>query len=275
MNKILIQNTHVPALGFGTWQLKGDDAQRATESALELGYRHIDTAAMYGNEREVGAAIASSGIPRDQIWLTTKVWYEDAAAKDVGVAVHRCLERLGVGYVDLMLLHWPNDEVPLEETMSAMNALLDIKATRLVGVANFTPAQLKRAMTLAPIACIQVEHHPYLAQSALHAIAVEHDLLLTAYSPLARGAVADDTVLRTIGEGYGKSPAQVALRWLVQQPRVAAIPKAASAKHRAENIDIFDFALTDDEMTRIGALNQDRRLIDPDFAPDWERRPAK
>lgn len=265
-----VQGERVPALGFGTYKLTGAACREAVEHALDLGYRHLDTAAIYGNEDEVGAGWTASGVEREDFFLTTKVWYDRLDAEGIEQSAHESLRRLRTDYVDLLLVHWPSATVPLEETLDAMFRLHDAGKVRQVGVSNFPPALLRRACTHGPIFCNQVEYHPYLSQSELIAEAEEHDLLLTAYSPLAKGRVNDDPVIREIADYHGKMPAQVTLRWLMQQPGVAAIPKAASARHRADNFDVFDFSLSDEEVERIGGLAHGLRLSNPAWAPDWD-----
>jgi diketogulonate reductase-like aldo/keto reductase len=262
--------TAVPALGLGTWELTGDACARAVEHALALGYRHLDTAQGYGNEAEVGAGLRRSGVPRDQVFLTTKVRPRFFEPEQLGPSVEASLAALAVDHVDLLLLHWPRTDVPLEDTLGALHAVRERGLTRHVGVSNFAPSWVARAAATGPIFTNQVEYHPFLSQAALLRQAEDLDLLLTAYSPVARGAVGDDAVLQAIGAAHGKSAAQVALRWLVQQPRVLAIPKAASPEHQRANLEIFDFVLSDDEMARIHALDRGMRLVD-DFDVDWER----
>lgn len=270
MDFVNVQGTKVPRLGFGTWQLKGGDCYAGVRDALAVGYRHIDTAQAYGNEDEVGDAIFASPVKRDEIFLTTKVWKDNLAPDDVIRTTERSLSDLKTDYVDLLLIHWPVDDIPLEETLDAMIELREQRKVRNIGVSNFTPELVDRALKHAPIACNQVEYHPFLDQSHLVDQAAEHGLMLTAYSPLARGSVLEDANLRDIGERYEKSAAQVALRWLIQQGPVAAIPKAASAEHRRSNFDIFDFELTEDEMEFISRKGGNQRLIDPSWAPNWK-----
>ena len=265
-----VQGIEVPALGLGTWELEGEACVEAVADALEIGYRHIDTAQMYGNEDEVGRGLARSGVAREEIWLTTKIWMEDAGYDDVLRTTGESLERLGVGHVDLLLLHWPNPKVPLSETLSAMRRLQDEGAARHLGVSNFPPDLLDEALDEAEIFCNQVEYHPYLAQDEVLELCHEWDLLLTAYAPIARGRVSDAPVLCSIAEAHGKTPVQVTLRWLLQQEGVAAIPKAATPEHRRANLDLFDFELSDDEMDEIHGLARGERIVDPDFAPHWE-----
>jgi 2,5-diketo-D-gluconate reductase B len=267
MQYIDIQGTTVPRLGFGTWQIQGEDCYAAVRDALDLGYRHIDTAQAYENEDRVGEAIADSRVARQDIFLTTKVWKDRLAYDDVISSTETSLGKLQTDYVDLLLIHWPVDDVPLEETLGAMSELRKQGKARHIGVSNFTPGLVRDALEITPIACNQVEYHPYLDQSKLVDQAAEHGMMLTAYSPLARGRVLGDEDLLDIGARYGKSAAQVALRWSIQQEPVVAIPKAASAEHRRSNLKIFDFELTDEEMRRIDAKRRDDRIINPSWAP--------
>jgi 2,5-diketo-D-gluconate reductase B len=261
----------VPKLGYGTWLVEGEEAYEGVLDALALGYRHIDTARAYGNEREVGRALADSGVPREEIWLTTKVWYEDAEPDVLTREFHQQLADLQVDRVDLLLLHWPAPEVPLARTLGAMDALREQGLASHIGVSNFPSELLRQALSLAPIFTDQVEYHPYLPQGPVMHECLEHDLLLTAYSPFAHGHVHEDPLLTKIGKRYGKSAGQVSLRWLLDQPNVATIPKASSHARRAENIDVFDFDLDDEERGAIAALSQRHlRIGDPPWAPDWD-----
>lgn len=264
-----IQGVEVPALGLGTWLLEGDECEEAVADALAIGYRHVDTAQVYENEAAVGRGIARSGVPREEIWLTTKVWMENAGFDDVLRTTEESLRLLDVESVDLLLLHWPNDRVPLSETLSAMRRLQEDGAARHLGVSNFPPDLLDEALDEAEILCNQVEYHPFLAQDEVLEICHEWDLMLTAYAPLARGRVSDEPTLRSIAEAHGKTPPQVALRWLLQQEQVTAIPKAASLEHRRANFEVFDFELSESEMEAVHGLARGERIIDPDFAPDW------
>lgn len=271
MKYATIQGEPVPALGLGTWQLEGAPCRRAVEHALDLGYRHVDTAQAYQNEEAVGEGIRNAAVDRDQLFLTTKVQYDSLQPDAVRRTTEASLRKLQVEYVDLLLIHWPSEDVPLARTLAAFRALQEEGKTRHIGVSNFTPSLLQEALEHAPIFCNQVEYHPFLGQETLLEMARAHDFMLTAYSPLARGQVLQNHTLREIGEAHGKSPVQVTLRWLIQQAQVAAIPKAASPEHRAGNFDLFDFSLSDDEMDRIFRLDRDERIIDPSFAPTWER----
>ncbi|OVE84402.1 aldo/keto reductase [Natronolimnobius baerhuensis] len=246
----------IPALGFGTARMTGDECRRAVETALEVGYRHIDTAQMYDNEAAVGEAIAASDVDRDDVFVVTKVHPDNAAVDDVLESTRESLERLGLATVDLLLLHAPSEEAPLEETLAAMNDLQTDGAVDHIGVSNFSASQLADATdhSETPIVANQVKYHPYYHQDDLLEFCAEHDICLTAYSPLAEGAVPGDDRLAEIGDTHGKSAAQVALRWLIQQPPVAAIPKASSRAHIETNADVFDFELSDDEMEAVTAV---------------------
>ena len=267
---VRVQDVDVPALGFGTWQIEGADAREAVRDALEIGYRHIDTAKAYGNEREVGEGIRDSGVAREEIWLTTKVPHGEAAPNAVRAAAEGSLKRLGTDYVDLLLLHWPNRDVPLQQTMAALDLLRRDGLARHVGVSNFPAGMLERALESAPLLCNQVEYHPFLGQDRLLGLAADKDLLITAYSPLAHGKVPDDAALREIGEAHGKTAGQVALRWLLDHRNVSPIPKASSHERRVENFDVFDFELSEDERERIAGLPKDVRTANPPWAPDWD-----
>jgi len=268
---VTVQGVEVPKLGYGTWLVEGEAAYEGVLDALALGYRHVDTARAYGNEREVGRALADSGVPREEVWLTTKVWYEHAEPDVLRRVFDQQLADLQVERVDLLLLHWPAPEVPLARTLRAMDELREQGLTARIGVSNFPSELLREALAHAPIFCDQVEYHPYLPQGPVMHECLEHDLLLTAYSPFAHGHVHEDETLREIGERHGKSAGQVALRWLLDQPNVCAIPKASSHERRAENLDVFDFALDDDERAAVAALSRRHlRTADPAWAPDWD-----
>lgn len=251
-----IKGAKVPSLGLGTWRLTGEACAKAVERALGLGYQHIDTAQMYDNEEEVGRGIQNSNVDREDIFLVTKVWTSDFFYENVIRATHESLRKLHTDYVDLLLMHWPNPSVPLGETLGAMTRLQEEGSVGHVGVSNFPPSMVEEAAQHATLFCNQVEYHPYKAQDELLKQAREMDYLLTAYRPVARGAVLNDQTLLEIGEAYDKSPTQVALRWLIQQDHVAAIPKATSEDHLKSNFDVFDFELSDEEMKRIFELRR-------------------
>lgn len=258
-----IHGAKMPAIGLGTWQLNGAECERAVRSALEIGYRHIDTAEMYGNEAEIGRAIAAAGVPRKSLFITTKLWTNHLRAKDVGPAAEASLKKLRTDYVDLLLIHWPNSSVPLGETLGAMMQLKTAGKAKAIGVSNFSVGLMNECLTKhkAPIACNQVEYHLLLNQRPILDYAHRHQMAVVAYCPLARGKLVNHRTLLRIGQKHGKSAPQVALRWLVQQPGVAAIPKSASEKNLKSNFAIFDFALDDAEMAELNRLPGNTRLI--------------
>jgi 2,5-diketo-D-gluconate reductase B len=261
----------VPVLGFGTFELDDTEAERCTRIALDVGYRHIDTAQAYRNEEGVGRAIAESDVDRGEVFVTTKVWRANAARDDVHRSSRESLDRLGLEHVDLLLLHWPSDDVaPMEETLEALTEVRDAGLTRHIGVSNYPSEMLARAVEVAPIVTDQVEHHPYLAVDAIRKVLADNGGFLTAYSPVARGQVADDPVLTEIGEAHGVTPVQVALNWMVSLGDTVALPRSSNPDRIASNLDVTGFELTDDEVARIEALHEGRRLIDPPFAPAWD-----
>lgn len=264
----------IPAIGFGTWKLKGETAQECVSKAIEAGYRMIDTAQAYENEKDVGRGIADAQLPREDLWVTTKVWMSEYKDGDLQKSVEKSVSKLGTDYVDLILLHWPNDDVPLEESLGALNEVRDKGLAKNLGVSNFTVDQLGQAVKLskAPILTNQVEYHPFIDQTpvleAAHAIGTS----VTAYSPLAQGQVFDSDILKEIGEAHGKTPAQVVIRWFTQQPGVITIPRSSSPEHLRQNNDVRDFELTAEEMGRITALKaNNQRLINPSWAPEWDK----
>jgi 2,5-diketo-D-gluconate reductase B len=260
----------LPPIGFGTWRLAGRDCEEGVADALAAGYRHVDTAAMYDNEEEVGRGLRASGVARREVWLTTKVWPDDLSPERVRASLERSLHALGTGYVDLYMIHWPNPRVPLAATLEAMTALRDEGLTREIGVSNFTSAQFRDALDLAPVIVNQVEYHPFLDQSAVLGVCRERDAELTAYRPLVKGAAMDDTVIAEIAAAHGATPAQVTLAWLIGQERVSAVPKASSPEHRRENLAALDLELTAEERARIDALPKDRRAVETQWSPDWD-----
>ena len=255
----------MPALGFGTSPMTGGLSADTVAAALKAGYRHIDTARKYGTERAVGEAIRVSGVPRNDIFLTTKVSHENLRAGDFAKSVDESLAALGVDYVDLLLIHWPNPEIALSGTMPALAKVKRRGLARHIGVANFNVALLEQAIKLCPepLAALQAEYHPYLDQSKLLAAVREHKLVFIAYCPLGRGRLFGDPVLAEIAGQRGRSVAQIALRWLLQQ-NIAAIPFSSKPQRIADNFNVFDFTLTDVEMKRIAALKRsDGRVANP------------
>ncbi|NVP57515.1 aldo/keto reductase [Mycoplana rhizolycopersici] len=274
MHIIPANGAHIPQLGFGTFRMPEDQVADILPKAIDTGFRHIDTAQIYGNEAAVGAAIKASGIAREAIFLTTKVWVENYRRDAFQASVEESLRKLQTDHVDLLLLHWPNEAVPLAEQIEALNRVREKGQARHIGVSNFTTALMAEAVALspAPLATNQIEYHPYLDQTKVIAAARASGLSITAYYAMADGKVPNDAVLQEIGARHGRTAAQAALRWLIQQPDVAALTKTATATRLKENLDIFDFALSAEEMAAIHALARpDGRIVSPDgLAPQWD-----
>jgi 2,5-diketo-D-gluconate reductase B len=272
MRFVEAKGARIPAIGLGTWELRGRTCARLVEQALKLGYRHIDTAQIYENEREVGDGVRASGVKRDDVFVTTKVWTTHFAPNDLERSAKESLVRLRLPEVDLLLLHWPNPQVPLSETLGALARAKKLGLARHIGVSNFTVALIEQAVAECPepLVCDQVEYHPYLDQTKVREACAQHGLALVAYSPVAKGKVKGDETLNRIGRARGKTAAQICLRWLVQQ-NVCAIPRTSKIERLSENIDIFDFELSDAEMARISRMGDAKtRLTDFGFAPKWD-----
>lgn len=272
---IAANGLNMPALGFGTFELDEATVDSILPKALELGYRHIDTAQIYRNERAVGRAIRDSGIAREELFVTTKVWVDHFGPDELIESVHGSLERLQTDHVDLLLLHWPVfGGRGMNPTLEALMRARREGLTRHIGISNFNIAQTEQAVAFCgegQLATNQVEYHVYLGQNRLRRVLARHNLVLTAYMPLAKAHTVNDPVLWEIGEQYGKSAAQVALRWLVEQDRVAAIPGTSNPHHAASNIDVFDFTLSEDDQERIAGLRKDRRICKPEsLSPAWD-----
>lgn len=266
------QGQRLPALGFGTWHLRGADCVAAVRHALDVGYRHIDTAARYENEAEIGQAIRDSGIDRSEIFLSTKLRYPDLDPAQIEARTRESLARLGVDQVDLLMPHWPPGDHPVADVMRAFGRMRDMGLARHIGTSNFPTSLLTVALEVLDGAVLanQVEYHPYLRQGKLLSMQRPKDIALTAAVPLARGRINDDPVIAGIAEAHGKTPGQVTLRWLIQQDNVIAIPKSGVHARITSNFDIFDFALSSDEMDRIFAGQGNTRLVDLAWAPVWD-----
>jgi diketogulonate reductase-like aldo/keto reductase len=272
MHFVEANGAKIPSIGLGTWELRGRTCARIVEQAIKLGYRHIDTAQIYENEREVGEGVRASGVKRSELFLTTKVWTNHFAPNDLERSAKESLVKLRMSEVDLLLLHWPNPQVPLAETLGALAHAKQMGLTRHIGVSNFTVALIEQAVAECPepLVCNQVEYHPYLDQTRVRDACAQNQLALVAYSPIAKGAIKKDDTLRRIGWAHRKSAAQVCLRWLIQQ-KVSAIPRTSRIERLSENINIFDFVLSDDEMEEISRLGSAKgRLTDFGFAPKWD-----
>ncbi len=267
-----IHGATIPALGFGTWRLRGDTCRNMVRLALDSGYRHIDTAAIYGNEVEVGEGIAASSVPRSDIFLTTKVWSSNLEPKSLKRSAEASLDRLGTDTVDLLLIHWPSRSVPLADTLGAMQELQGEGKVRHLGVSNFPVSLMREAVENlgVPIVANQVEYHPYLSQNRVLTYCRKAGITLTAYCPLAEGHAAGDPKLQRIGARYGRSAAEVALRWLLQQDMVSAIPMTADPDHCRANLSVFDFTLDAADIEAVSALARGRRLIDMATGYAWD-----
>src|SRR3954469_9397540 len=262
----------IPAIGLGTWELRGRTCARVVEQAVRLGYRHIDTAQAYDNEREDGKGLRASRIRRDDVFVTTKIWTTHFAPNDLERSTKESLTKLRLSEVDLLLLHWPNPQVPLQETLGALAHVKQLGMARHIGVSNFTVALIEQAVAACPVplVCDQVEYHPYLDQAKVLQACSGNGIALVAYSPIAKGRIKNDKALAGIGEKHRKSAAQVCLRWLLQQ-NVAAIPRTSKIERLSENIEVFDFELSDDEMRQVHEMTgAKKRLTDFGFAPKWD-----
>lgn len=271
--KLHAHGAEIPSLGFGTSPMTGSFSAGEVVTALKAGYRHIDTARKYGTEREVGQAMRASGVPRADIFLTTKVSHENLREADFARSVEESLKALNVDYFDLLMIHWPNIEIPVPEAVKGLAKAKRQGIARHIGVANFNTTLLDQALSICqePIVALQAEYHPYLDQAKVLAACRKHGLAFVAYCPLGRGRLFDDKVLNEIAASRGRTVAQVALRWLMQQG-VAAIPRSSNPERIAANLDVFDFVLSDGEMARISALKRpDGRIADPKGrVPPWD-----
>ncbi len=272
MENLQTQGISMPRLGLGTFRMQGDACRAAVESALSLGYRHIDTAEMYANEEAIGAALAAAGVPRGELHVTTKVWHDNLAPVAIRRAFDASLDKLGLDHVDLYLVHWPSKAANWPAVFETLMKLREEGRTRAIGVANFTTALLKVAIEeiKAPIACNQVEYHAMLDQSKVMAYLAAKSIPLIAYCPLAQGRIASDPVLGEIGRKHDATAAQVALKWLLDQNGVAAIPKASRCESQKANLDALKITLDEADRRTIAALPKDRRCVNPGFAPAWD-----
>jgi 2,5-diketo-D-gluconate reductase B len=272
MDVIKANGAAIPVLGLGTWQLNGSVGARITEQALRLGYRHLDCALIYGNEKEVGEGLHASGVRREEVFITTKVPHTELAPPALERAVKQSLKNLRVSDVNLLLIHWPNPHIPLAETLGAMAKMKREGYTRHIGISNFTVALIEQALKLSsePIVTNQIEWHPYLDEHKVKAACDKHGIAVTAYCPIARGRAVGDEVLASIGKKYGKTAGQVSLRWLVQQGAIV-IPRTSKVERLSENMAIFDFALSAQDMAAIDALSKPSgRVVSVGWAPKWD-----
>lgn len=278
MHAINANGANIPAIGFGTWTLEGRQAAELVTHALKAGYRHVDTAAMYANEEAVGEGLKASGVARDDIFVTTKVWHTDIAGGDLQRSVEASLRRLDLDVVDLALIHWPSATIPLADSIAALNDVLDKGMCRHIGVSNFTLPLIEQAVGLSahPLACNQVESHPFLDQSAILEACRKHGMAMVAYCPLNRAGVTfSQAAVMAAAQTHDRTPAQVVLRWHMQHDAVAAIPRTTNYDRIGENLAIFDFVLSDAEMAAISALtSRNERQCDFDFSPQWDTPPS-
>jgi diketogulonate reductase-like aldo/keto reductase len=262
----------IPQIGMGTMTLKDEVCVQAVKDALAIGYRHIDTAAYYGNEREVGHGLRLSGVNRDEVFVTTKIRPDAAMPDDFARVVDQCLENLKLPQVDLLLIHWPSKTVPIKLTIGALCKARKEGKAKHIGVSNFTTALLDEAWaaTTEPLVCNQIEVHPFINQDKVTAASRQRGMAVVAYVPIARGKVPGSEVLEKIGKAHNKSPAQISLRYLVQLGLVP-IPRTATPAHLKENLDVFDFSLSDGEMAELKRLNANNmRVVNPPHAPVWD-----
>ncbi|WP_342249135.1 aldo/keto reductase [Sphingomonas sp. OTU376] len=275
MFNVTAHGASIPALGFGVFRMSDEEVERIIPEALSVGFRHFDTAQIYANEAALGRALAAAGAKRDELFLTTKVWVDNYEPGKFAASVDASLDKLKVDQVDLLLIHWPGDKVPVAEQVAMLNAVKEAGKARHIGVSNQNIAQMQESarVSKAPIVTNQVEIHPYIDQSSLYAAARAAGIALTAYYGMADGKVISDPVIQTIAAKYGKTPAQVVLRWLVQQDGVIALSKTANVARVAENFAIFNFVLEADDMGAIHALARpDGRIVSPaGLAPEWDR----
>jgi|HubBroStandDraft_6_1064221.scaffolds.fasta_scaffold165189_2 diketogulonate reductase-like aldo/keto reductase len=257
----------IPRIGLGTFRTTSDEARTLVRRALEAGYRHVDTAMRYENEPGVGQGVRDSSVPRSEIFVTTKFPHTLAAAGDVVEAAWESLRALGLDYVDLLLMHWPNADVPVEETFEALAPLAADGVVRAVGLSNAPAALVRRALGVTRLATVQVEHHPYLPQDTLHELVMTEGMTLTAYAPFAEGRVFTDPVLTAIGAKHGTSAGQVTLRWLLRRPRTVVIPKTSRPDRLTLNLDVAGIELDADDVARIDALGAARQRF---FDPPWQ-----
>lgn len=271
MKSVTSHGFQIPIIGLGTWELRGRDCTRLVEQAIRLGYRHIDTAQMYANEAEVGDGVRASG-RRSEVMVTTKVAHGNMAPQDVERSVKESLGKLRIDEIDLLIIHWPNDRIPLAETLGAMAKMKQAGYVKQLGVSNFTVKLLDEAKraTDEPLVCNQIEYHPFLDQTKVVAATRAHGMAVVAYSPIARGSAKGNEVLERIGLAHGKSAAQVSLRWLVQQD-IVVIPRTSKLARLEENVAIFDFVLSPSEMAEVASLSHaKKRIVNLAHAPQWD-----
>lgn len=263
----LRSGAQIPMVGIGTWTLRGDACYDAVRKALDIGYTHIDTAEVYGNQKEVGKAIADSKVDRKTLFVTSKVWRENLTTEGVLKACDRTLDELGLDYLDLYLIHWPNRSIPMEDTFRGLTKLVEAGKVRDIGVSNFSITNLRKAIQVSetPISMNQVEFHPYLNQKELLKECQDNGVVVTAYSSLGRGSFFSDEKLVAIARKAGVGVAQMILKWLISKG-IVVIPRSSSVEHLKDNLNVFDVELTDEVLAELESIKERRRLINPDFA---------
>jgi diketogulonate reductase-like aldo/keto reductase len=271
MNPIIVEanGAHIPAIGLGTWQLRDETCVEAIQAGIAAGYRHVDTAAMYENEEAVGEGLRATRLGRDEVFVTTKVWYTEIGPGQLERSAESSLKRLGRDQVDLLLIHWPSADVPVREAVKALANAKKRGLARHIGISNFSPKRVEEAVAHCdePLVTNQCEYHPYLNQDRVRGAGARHGLSFTSYSPLGRGDLINDAAVQDIARKHGKTAAQVILRWHVQQPGTIAIPRSSKPQRIAENFRVFDFALSVDEMRRLSGLARpDGRIVSPAWA---------
>ncbi len=260
----------VPRMALGTWQLKGESCTRAVETAIEIGYKHIDTADAYGNHRQVGEGIKNSGIERKDLFVTTKVWRDFLKQGEVASSVNRFLSELQINYIDLLLVHWPNKNVEIRETLGAFAQLKEKKIIRAIGVSNFTVELLKEAInTGVEIVNNQVEFHPSLNQKKLESFCNKNNIVISAYSPIAQGADLQLLVVKSLAEKYGRTPSQIILNWLMAKNKIV-LPRSSNPERIKENFGALDFEMEKGDCDVIDNVGGHNRIVEPDFAPMWD-----
>lgn len=267
-----LNDLKVPKLGMGTWQLEGYTCTEIVSKGLDFGYRLVDTAQIYQNEEYVGEGIEKSGVPRDEIFLVSKVWRDHLSSEDVVNSTRESLDKLRTDYVDLMLIHWPNDQFALEDTLSGMEELLNEGLVQNFGVSNFTVSLMNRTNEIAPdFACNQVEYHPLLSQDPVLDWVRSHHKFMMAYSPLARGHIFENEIIKKLAHKHAVTEAQVTLAWLLSQDNVVAIPRTSSEDHLKSNLESLQVQLDEEDVRSLNNLKVlNKRTIDPDFAPKWD-----
>lgn len=262
----------IPKLGIGTWQIEGYNCTEIVAKGLSAGYRLVDTAQIYNNEEFVGEGIEKSGVDRENIFLVSKVWRDNLSREDVVSSTRESLDKLRTDYVDLMLIHWPNDAIALDETLAGMEEILNEGMAQNFGVSNFPLEWLERTQEITPdFVCNQVEYHPFISQDVVLNWLKKHDKFMMAYSPLARGGVFKNEVIQKIANKHAATEAQISLAWLLEQDHVVAIPKTATEDHLLRNLESLEIQLDAEDIESINGLKSlNKRLIKPEFSPKWD-----